>query len=168
MTIDLFDKGLVVIDQFLTEQEENEVLENILPTPSINKHTRNSIKRYGSKEPYKNQIESTTIPDYLERLCVKIVNRGFLDIKPNSVSINEYLTGNSIAPHIDSLESGKVISIISLLSDAEMVFSFGNIQDTIQIPRRSLIQLKDEIRYKWKHSILPVKSKRYSIVFRNG
>lgn len=168
MTTDLFDKGLVVVHQFLTEQEENEVLQNIFPTPFINKHTRNSIKRYGSKEPYKNQIESTIIPDYLEYLCTKIVDRGFLDIKPNSVSINEYLTGNSIAAHIDSLESGKVISIISLLSDAEMVFSFGNIQSIVQIPRRSLIQLKDEIRYKWKHSILPVKSKRYSIVFRNG
>lgn len=168
MIEDLYTKGLVLVNNFLDEQEELRVLSNIPETPIINKQTRNSIRRYGSKIPYKNQIESDTIPDYLDKLCDKIFDAGYLTTKPNSVSINEYLSGNSISPHIDSLESGKIITILSLLSEATMVFSMNNIKHSVNILPRSLIQLKDEIRYKWKHAILPVKHKRYSIVFRNG
>lgn len=49
-----------------------------------------------------------------------------------------------------------------------MVFSKNDEQYKITIPSRSIMQLKDEIRFEWKHSIEPVKLKRYSIVFRNG
>lgn len=164
----LYAKGLVLVENFLTHQEELDILSHIPETISVNKHTRNSIRRYGSKMPYKNQIESEVIPDYLDRLSQKIFDTGYLVVKPNSVSINEYLTGNAIAPHIDSIESGSIISIISLLSEATMCFSLNNKEYTVVIQPRSLIQLKDEIRYKWKHAILPVKNKRYSIVFRNG
>jgi alkylated DNA repair dioxygenase AlkB len=164
----LYDKGLVLCTEFLDISEELEIESHIPKTPKINQNTRNSIKRYGSNVPYKNQIESTTIPQYLESLSTKIVERGLLLSKPNSISINEYLPGNSIAPHIDSLESGQIITIISLLSDAIMVFSKNDEQYKITIPSRSIMQLKDEIRFEWKHSIEPVKLKRYSIVFRNG
>lgn len=166
--IDLYSLGLLLIPEFLTESEELTVLSSIPQTQVINKHTRNSIKRYGSNIPYKNQIESDTIPKYLESLSDKIISNNLLKIRPNSVSINEYVIGNAIAPHIDSMESGEVITIISLLSDATMVFTKDDLEQNIVIPSRSLIQLKNEIRYQWKHSILPVKNKRYSIVFRNG
>lgn len=164
----LYNKGLVLCPDFLTVSEELDIESHIPKSPKLNQHTRNSIKRYGSDIPYKNQIESTTIPEYLDNLSNKIVEYGFLSLKPNSISINEYLTGNAIAPHIDSLESGPIITIVSLLSDAMMEFSIADIKHTILVPARSLIQLKDEIRFKWKHAILPVKFKRYSIVFRNG
>lgn len=164
----LYVNGLVLVENFLTNSEELEIVSKIPETPSINKHTRNSVRRYGSKTPYKNQIESEIIPEYLDKISLKIVSQGYLTDKPNSVSINEYLTGNSIAPHIDSLESGEIITIVSLLCNATMIFTFDSIEHKLDIPSRSLIQLKDELRYKWKHSILPVKSKRYSIVFRNG
>jgi hypothetical protein len=49
-----------------------------------------------------------------------------------------------------------------------MEFAYKNNTEKIIIPRLSLIQLKDEIRHKWTHSILPVQNKRYSIVFRNS
>lgn len=166
--IDLYSNGLLLIENFISKSEEKDIVSNIPPTIDLNKNTRNSIRRYGSNVPYKNQIESSDIPQYLGKLCVKIFEKGLLQIVPNSVSINEYLVGNSIAPHIDSPESGEVITIISLLSDANMVFSKNDIEQKIIIPARSLIQLRDEVRYNWKHSILPVKSKRYSIVFRNG
>ena len=166
--INLYDIGLVLIENFLTEQEEIDIISCIPISPNVHTKNRNSIRRYGSNIPYKNQMESDSIPPYLDILCTKIFDDGYLPIKPNSVSINEYLSGNSIAPHIDSIESGETITILSLLSEATMVFTKNDIKESIVIPSRSLIQLKNEIRYKWKHSILPVKSKRYSIVFRNG
>jgi alkylated DNA repair dioxygenase AlkB len=166
--IDLYKNGLVLIPNFLNATEEAFILSNIIPSVPIHKTTRNSIKRYGSNIPYKNQLESDIIPEYLEVISDKIVSHGLLETKPNSVSINEYLIGNAIAPHVDSIESGPVITIVSLISDAIMEFMLNDHKIQVNIPAKSLIQLKDEIRYKWKHSILPVKSKRYSIVFRNG
>lgn len=164
----LYNLGLVLVPDFLTESEEQSIVSNIPPTRISKTSVRNSIRRYGSKIPYKNQIESETIPFYLDNLSQKIVDHGLLYSKPNSVSINEYLNGNAISPHIDSLDSGPIITIISLLSEATMVFEYCDQKNSIIIPPRSLLQLKDDIRYKWQHSILPVKNKRYSIVFRNG
>lgn len=166
--IDLYSRGLVLIPDFLSEEDQLSILSNIVPEVPIHKNTRNSIKRYGSDIPYKNQLESHIIPEYLNDISDKIVSAGLLDTKPNSISINEYLVGNAIAPHIDSIESGPVITIVSLISDAIMEFTYNNNILQVNIPAKSLIQLKDEVRYKWRHSILPVKSKRYSIVFRNG
>jgi hypothetical protein len=49
-----------------------------------------------------------------------------------------------------------------------MVLANGKEKHEIIVPKQSILQLKDDIRYKWTHAILPVKNKRYSIVFRNG
>ena len=160
--------GLVVVPDFLNKSEEDNIISNIPVTKIIKGSTRNSIRRYGSNTPYKNQMISDAIPEYLDNIALKIVNSGFLINKPSSISINEYLPGNSIAPHIDSLESGPEITIVSLLSDAIMVLALNNESHSVIVPARSLLQLKHEIRYKWTHSIMPVEKKRYSIVFRNG
>ena len=164
----LSSQGLVLVPAFLSKTEEDKIISNIPPTKATKGSSRNSIRRYGSNIPYKNQMISDTIPEYLDAVALKIVNDGFLTDKPNSISINEYLPGNFIPPHIDSLESGPIITIISLMSDAMMVLAFQEKSHTIVIPARSLLQLRDEMRYKWTHSILPVKDKRYSVVFRNG
>ena len=164
----LSSQGLVLVPDFLSKPEEDIIISNIPPTKTMKGSSRNSIRRYGSNIPYKNQMISDTIPEYLDSVSLKIVSNGFLTDRPNSISINEYLPGNSIPPHIDSIESGPLITIISLMSDAMMVLAFQEKSHTILVPARSLLQLKDEIRYKWTHSILPVRDKRYSIVFRNG
>jgi alkylated DNA repair dioxygenase AlkB len=166
--IDLYSLGLVLVENFLTEKEELEIVSNIPESKIIKNSGRNSIRRYGSNIPYKNQMQSDIIPDYLDNISDKIVKYGLLSIKPNSISINEYLKGNSITAHIDSIQSGSVITILSLLSDATMVFEYKDNIEQVVIPRLSLLQLKNDIRYKWTHAVLPVKNKRYSIVFRNG
>jgi hypothetical protein len=163
--------GLTLIENFISEKEEKEILSNFDPPKRVSSRStaRNSIKRYGSSVPYEQQIISDIIPKYLDKIAQKIVKKGYLDIKPNSISINEYLSGNSIAPHIDSLTSGEIISILSLSSDATMVFNKDDSEEfEIKLPRRSLVQMRDEIRYEWKHSVPPVSSLRYSIVFRLG
>lgn len=166
-----FEKlGLFIYNNFLSKDEEKNILDQIEPTIVKNRKgsDRNSVRRYGSNTPYKNQMVSDTIPLYLDCICDRLVSQNLLEKKPNSVSINEYCIGNGIAPHIDSLNSGKIITVLSLMSDAIMVFSNEFQEFSIKIPRLSITQMKDEIRYKWKHSVLPVKEKRYSIVFRNG
>ena len=165
------DIGLTIINDFISEIEENDILSQLGVTKKNNKKSkllRNSIRRYGSSLPYKTDMVSDIVPDYLDNISQKMLDKGYVDTKPNSVSINEYLKGNSIAPHIDSKTSGEVISVLSLLSDAKMVFTKDDEQFSIDLPRRSLVQIRDEIRYLWKHSVPPVKDNRYSIVFRLG
>jgi alkylated DNA repair dioxygenase AlkB len=160
--------GFKLKENFLSEKEERYILSNLVVSEKCIGPIRSSIKRYGSDLPYKNQVISNTIPDFLQSISHKIVDEGFLQILPDSISINEYQIGNAIAPHIDSLTSGNIITIISLLSDATMVFSKNNISIEKLIPARSLVQMRDSLRYEWEHAIKPVKNLRYSIVFRSG
>ena len=160
--------GFKLKENFLSEKEERYILSNLVVSEKCIGPIRSSIKRYGSDLPYKNQVISNIIPDFLQSISHKIVDEGFLQILPDSISINEYQIGNAIAPHIDSLTSGNIITIISLLSDATMVFSKNNISIEKLIPARSLVQMRDSLRYEWEHAIKPVKNLRYSIVFRSG
>lgn len=91
-----------------------------------------------------------------------------LEEKPDSITVNEYYKEQSIAPHVDSQTSGNIISILSLITDAIMVFEKGKERHEVLLPARSLMQMRGEIREEWAHSIKPVKNNRYSIVFRKG
>ena len=160
--------GLKVIKDFITSEEESAILSNIKTGKRKSTGERNNILRYGSNLPYKSSIVSHVVPDFLDIISDKLVSSGHLPIKPNSVTINEYLTGQFISPHIDSLTSGPIISIIGLMGSASMKFSLLKNNFILEFPPRCLVQMSDEIRYKWKHSILPVKENRYSMVFRYG
>lgn len=166
--IDYKQLGLFVIDDFISIEEELSIL-NIIDDKKdrvTKQKNRNSIKRYGSDIPYPANIVSKTIPDYLENINLKIFESGFIKQKPDSISINEYLKGQEINPHIDSISSGEVIIVLSLLSNATMKFNKKNESFLVELKNRSLVVMRNEIRYKWMHSIIPVENKRYSIVFR--
>lgn len=160
--------GLKLLPDFLSMDEERYIISNIQPSQKIGGAVRSSIKRYGSNVPYKNQMVSDKIPEFLVFLSEKIVEQGLLMVRPDSVSINEYHKGNAIGPHIDSVSSGPIITIVSLLSNAIMVFTKDKEIYSCLVPARSLIQLTGQLRYEWEHAIRPVESTRYSIVFRSG
>jgi len=152
--------------EFISPEEERFVLSKI-PTSEVKgvRH-RNAIWRYGTKI-YSNGVVSKEIPVEFWYFANKIYCAGLLPAIPTHITINEYLPGNTIAPHIDKPESGEVITVLSLLSEAEMVLSNGEEKKTLLLPPRSLLQLSGDERWVWKHSILPLNNKRYSIVFRD-
>jgi len=162
----LIPSGLIFITDFISTEEEAHILASIPPTPDRGLKSRNSTRRYGSLFPYKGGVMKEPTPDYLEDLNRKIMSSGLSDHLYKSVSLNEYLPGNSNALHVDNLESGPTITIISLGVDTPMLFQNHKYMYELMLPARSLIQMKDDIRYRWRHSIPPVKEKRYSIVFR--
>lgn len=86
----------------------------------------------------------------------------------DSVTVNEYINGQRIAPHIDSPAFGDV-AILSLLADVIMRFvsPAGEVRD-FEVPRRSLSVMSGELRTKWTHETLPlVADRRISVVYRH-
>ncbi len=158
--------GLYYQPNFITSEEEQFILEQIPKSQVRTCAERNNIWRYGSSVPYSSHMASKTIPKYLEDLCERLVTTERLTLKPDSVTINEYLKNQVIKAHIDSPTSGEIISIISLLSEATINFKFQKQQHSVVLGPRSLVQMQGEIRNKWMHEIFPVQDKRFSIVFR--
>ena len=162
--------GLRLYGEFITASEEQHLITRCSAGSSPNAKPRDkqrqSIRRYGSDKSYGSYMRADTIPDYLQVLCDRLLETKLVSVLPDSVSINEYLKGQSIQPHIDNPASGRVVTVLSVESPATMIFIRDQTRVSVALPPRSLVQLHDEIRTDWKHAIEPVASRRYSLVFR--
>lgn len=147
-------KGLTIIENFITEDEEKKIL------LAINSYTWNDTltrrtQQYGYLYNYNNYncTKTEPIPDSFNFIVEKIVlNFG---IKPEQVIINEYLPGQGISKHTDSNVFGNEIFSLSLNSDTIMEFSNENENEKIEriLKRRSILLMKDDARHLWKHCI---------------
>lgn len=162
--------GLALHPDFITESEEVELLMYIrlyMPArPRVGVYDRNAIVRFGSTKPFKD-VRDSKIPEVFDRLCIKLAQGRYTETQPDSITINEYYPGQAIKAHIDPRECGPVITVLSLSTPATMVFTKEDEKPlTVELPPRSLVQMRDSIRYDWRHEIKPVRDLRYSMVFR--
>lgn len=154
--------AMTIHPEFITEGDEDELRCHIeIALGSVREKKRNGRNRvWRAGWDYDTDKWIGAIPQWL--ISDTIIVDGF-----DSVTINEYLRGQSIAPHMDSLKFGDV-GILSLLADATMRFTsaIGEQRDFV-LPRRSLAIMSGELRYKWKHETLPLEADlRHSIVYR--
>ena len=85
-------------------------------------------------------------------------------IRADQMIINEYKPGQGIAHHIDCEPCfGDVIASFSLNSTCVMSFIHVDNHQTIDLllEPNSLLIMRDEARYDWKHGILARKSDTY-------
>ena len=149
----------------ISVEEETELLNALVEAENKGIVINNRIGiRYGNSIYGNTELEP--IPNYLLNLCNKLIDKKILDVLPEDVSINIYYPGNKMLPHIDKIDAGPVITILSLLSDANLILTYGSKKEIVLLLSRSVIQLKDKYRTHWKHSIEKVNDKRISIVFR--
>ena len=149
----------------ISVEEETELLNALVEAEQKSIVINNRIGiRYGNSIYGNTELEP--IPNYLLNLCNKLIDKKILNVLPEDVSINIYYPGNKMVPHIDKIDAGPVITILSLLSDANLILSYSSKKEIVLLPSRSVIQLKDKYRTHWKHSIEKVNDKRISIVFR--
>lgn len=166
---DLAARGLTLIQEFLTAAEEQTLIPLLLVPEVVGLRTqpkRNRVQRYGSAVPYNSHILSATIPAHFLAIGRQLVVQQLLPTLPDSVTINEYLKGDIIPAHVDAPAGGPVITVLSLGGHATMLLKRQEKSYTVALPPRSLLQLRDELRYKWTHEITPVAATRYSVVFR--
>ncbi|GFS55196.1 alkylated DNA repair protein alkB homolog 8 [Trichonephila clavipes] len=161
--------GLVLIDDFINEEEEKELLksitfEDVCDEKAVLKHRK--VKHYGYEFIYgsnnvdKNKSLDEKIPDVCIPHLQRLVALGYLSKIPDQLTVNHYLPGQGIPPHIDThspFEDG----IVSISLESQVVMDFyGPEKECIPVllPRRSALIMLGESRYLWKHGITPRKT----------
>lgn len=180
--------GLRYIEDILTEEKERKLIEYI-----DNKEWENTLKRrtqqYGHRYVY-NHVDTENnnkdnnvnkVPKKFLRLFKKLRDLGLgsdIDINKLQVIVNEYEPGQGISAHIDDPKKfGDWIISVSLGSNCNVKFIKNDETHNIYIKKRSVYEMKNDSRYKWKHQIENVKSdtidenkinreRRISITFR--
>jgi hypothetical protein len=107
----------------ISVEEETELLNALVEAENKGTEINNRIAiRYGNSIYGNTELEP--IPKYLFDLCNKLIDKKILDVLPEDVSINIYYPGNKMVSHIDKLDAGPVITILSLLSNANLILIY--------------------------------------------
>jgi alkylated DNA repair dioxygenase AlkB len=153
-------KGLQYIPNFITRNEEQQLLKTIDNQVWINDLKRR-VQHYGFKYDYKarridHSMRLGNLPEWLDILAYKLFELGYFNENPDQVIVNEYEIGQGISPHIDC-EPCFEDTVISLSLNSTAVMEFINENSLEKIPvllePRSIVVLKGESRYHWKHTI---------------
>lgn len=145
---------------WITQEEANEIL-SLLPEKGRKIADRNMVVRYGSRIPYPSNVISSEIPIIFD------IFRG--DFNFDSVTINEYLEGQILDYHIDLLQSGNKIIILSIGADGLFSLKNPKTKEVINytLESLSLSVLSGDYRWNWQHRV-EATGRRISVVFRNS
>ncbi len=158
-------KGLEYIDDFIIESEESDLI-NVIDSQFWMTNLKRRVQHYGYEYDYKSKnIQGKflgSLPNWVLPIVNKLSNQNLLTSKPDQLIINEYLPGQGISPHVDCIPCfADEICSISLGSDCVMDF-INQEKIKINLKRRSLLLLKADARYVWKHGISPKLSDDYA------
>lgn len=164
-------EGLTLVPEFLSESEERDLLAS-LPKKAVlsGQRNRDSIARWGVENHYNGGFRGKQPPTPLQMAAARIKEQGLMDAVPRSFTMNQYYAGQSLKAHVDALQCGPKIVVLSLLGRA--ILRFTNPNDAkarpvdVALTPRSLLVMSGPAREIWMHEVLPLKEERYSIVFR--
>lgn len=170
-------KGLTIIRDFIDEQTEKDLITFIDKqkwNESISRRTQHFgyEYNYGKKGLTNNAMELPT--DGILSDVITRIEKECYDTNIQQAIINEYIGLQNINAHIDHTRLfGPIVTTLSLGSEAVMRFSKDEYKTIIKEGKeidiieekevnvrlypRSLIVLKEDARYVWKHEIPKVK-----------
>jgi alkylated DNA repair dioxygenase AlkB len=181
---DLFDSptalpnGLVYVPNFLSELEERALLDGIAATDlreaQYKEYTaKRRVASFGAGYDFSEQelTPAPTLAPFLLPLRGRVAL--WLEVPAEEFGyalIAEYRPGTQLGWHRD-VPQFEMVAGVSLGTPARMRFRpFPPIKrDTIlalDLAPRSAYVLRDDVRWKWQHSIAPTRELRYSITFR--
>lgn len=177
---ELLIEGLVVIPDFISTELELKLVE-MLDSNVWEDDLKRRVQHFGHRYDYYNKsrrgkVES--IPYELECLKYMILKTGKYSEEPNQVIVNEYVSGQGIASHIDCTRNFHgPICTLSLLDTWNMKFVRDDEKLEIPLFRRSLVIMDGPARTEWTHGIptrkndiidgaKKARSRRISITFR--
>eukprot|EP01091_Cochliopodium_minus_P019565 TRINITY_DN825_c0_g1_i1.p1 TRINITY_DN825_c0_g1~~TRINITY_DN825_c0_g1_i1.p1 ORF type:complete len:237 (+),score=70.94 TRINITY_DN825_c0_g1_i1:270-980(+) len=159
------------IPNFLSESEENEVVNNIYKAPQIKwvKLRNRRLQEWGGTPTEKGMIQ-VDLPEFLNKVGEKIHKAKFIPNVPNHVLVNEYAPGQGIMRHEDGPLYVPHFSILNLKSTILLdVYKhtrdiLGGDEDSdenqiedrvfsIALRPRALLIVKDEVYTNYMHGI---------------
>ena len=170
--------GLLYERDFISAEEEAALLQQIgrlpLQEAKYKAYTaRRRIAVFGSAYDFETYElgPAPPIPPYLHPLRKKVSS--LICVTEESIAhalVNEYRPGTPLGWHRDVPEFELVVGI-SLAGPCRMRFrpyppQKGAKVFVLELEPRSVYVLRDEIRWRWQHSVAPTKTLRYSITFR--
>eukprot|EP00050_Salpingoeca_kvevrii_P013305 m.27906 g.27906 ORF g.27906 m.27906 type:complete len:193 (+) comp4849_c0_seq2:61-639(+) len=153
--------GILLQPDFISEAEEAEIVA-FLESQPWTKLRRRSVQHYGVCFRYgSNDVhgEAPPLPPWCEWLLPRfaVAEHGFDTGPPEQLTVNRYEPGEGIPPHVDGTDGiAEPVVAISLLSPAVMEFTHpdrASDKHNIVLPQRSLLVMRGEGRFVWRHSI---------------
>jgi len=170
--------GLLYREDFLSAGEEDELVAAIRALPleeaKYKAYTaRRRTASYGSSYDFEtNRLSSApAMPPFLLPLRQRI--SGLIGVVEQSVThalVTEYRPGTELGWHRDVAEF-EIVAGVSLAGSCRMRFrpyppQKGAKVFSLELAPRSVYVLRDEIRWRWQHSVARTPALRYSITFR--
>ena len=171
-------EGLLYQEDFISKDEEEALLEEIRALPLEEaKYKSFTAKRrtasFGSSYDFDtNELgPAPDIPDFLLPLRNRVA--ALVGAKADTFKhalVTEYRPGTELGWHRDVGEFELVVGV-SLAGSCRMRFRRYPPEKrapifTLDLQPRSVYVLRDEIRWRWQHSVAATKELRYSITFR--
>jgi alkylated DNA repair dioxygenase AlkB len=173
-------EGLLYQEEFLSRNDEEGLLAEIRKLPLEEAKykaftARRRIAAYGSSYDFDTNVlgPAPPVPPFLLPLKGKVANLlGAEEQHIRHALVTEYRPGTELGWHRDVGEFG-IVAGVSLGGACRMRFrryppEKGAKVFNLDLAPRSVYVLRDEIRWRWQHSVARTKELRYSITFRTS
>lgn len=160
--MDLFEPslppGLVYLENWLAESDHDSIVSCIDSNPFREDLSRRT-QHYGFLYDYRAAVVNMedlapAPPKELVLLSQRLATEGYFHRPPDQMIINEYLSGQGIAEHIDRDSFGPVVATLSLLESWPMVFrSPSGETSEVFLGKCSLALMIGDSRSIWTHEI---------------
>ncbi|XP_018572744.1 alkylated DNA repair protein alkB homolog 8 [Anoplophora glabripennis] len=172
ITWDKLPPGLIILQNFISVDEEVELLKLCNFEENLSLMKNRQVKHYGYEFRYdinnidKDKPLKESIPNQCKFLWDRLQETYNLNFRPDQLTINQYSSGQGIPHHIDT-HSAFEDPIISLSLQSSVVMEFKNDEEHICVllPHRSLTIISGESRYNWTHGIIP---RKFDIIHSNN
>ncbi|KAJ8298479.1 hypothetical protein KUTeg_025010 [Tegillarca granosa] len=161
--------GLIPLEDFISPEYSQELLKFLDfgdKQASERELKHRQVKHFGYEFKYGiNDVDADDplpqgIPEICKDLLDKALKTGHIQFYPDQLTVNRYLPGQGIPPHVDTpaaFEDG--LMALSLGSQVVMDFRHPNGKHlSVMLPPNSLLIMTKESRYVWSHGITPRKS----------
>ena len=160
----IFTHGAVIVPDFITPAEEARILLRIAEAPWLTELSRR-VQHYGYRYAYRgggSREPAPAFPRWAECMAGRLRPR-FAGALPVQCIVNEYRPGQGIGMHADHRQFGSVVASLSLGADWPMRFrpratrpyAAGALpgDEVAVLPRRSVLVLAGDARYRFMHGI---------------
>lgn len=175
--------GAAVVESFITETEEDAIIEAIAAASWSNDFARR-VQHYGHRYDYTKRTANKTepappLPEWAQTLAERLEPQ--FGAIPVQCIVNEYRPGQGIGMHSDAAAFGPVVASISLADSWPMQmrrhdagpYARGGLpsDEIVMLPRRSALVLTGRARRVWMHGLCPKRTRtmrrtRVSATFR--